>query len=91
VRIVRISVEEGFALAAALKMRTNLEGTYNLLKRPDTSDRYMLTPAAAHRGQYAAMTGADGRYGWVTLLQGFDDAVIVLEATQAPLKEPPAA
>jgi hypothetical protein len=84
-RIERVSVAEGQRIASTLTQTRTLDGTYNLVKRPQFDDRYALVPASVGQGEFSAMVGSDHDRGWITLLQNTKEAVVVLGATMAPL------
>ena len=65
--------------------RIDLDGTYRLVPRDEDPSRYFITPELNGAGGFRAMVGNDHVRGRITLLINGNSAVIMLEATTAPL------
>jgi hypothetical protein len=84
-RIERLSKHEGEHLATALQERHDLEGTYELVQRPEDPGRYAINPARGDSGEFRVMVGRHPRRGRITLLVNTVEAVVMIDATSAPL------
>jgi hypothetical protein len=84
-RIETLTIAAGEALAQELKDKRALAGTFNLVKRPVFPERYMIVSASGRGEEFRAMTGLDPHGRRVTLLLNEVLAVLMLDATIAPL------
>jgi hypothetical protein len=80
-KIQRMSRGDGEALAAVLRERQELDGTFRLIQRPEEPERYFINPANGQRGEFRAIVGMDKKLGRITLLLNSTEAVVLLGAT----------
>ena len=85
-KIEKMTIEKGEALALTLVDTRELEGRYFVIPRKEDPTRYMLVPGDSGTGIYTATTGYDPhRKQWVTLCRGDAEAIVMLGETTKPL------